>query len=126
VAVQADWLHHLRRSQIGLFVGKGPNCAGQLFFDGLGIPPPPSDIGPPVAERMLDASIGRLLPRRARTAHKGDTARPSSWAVVLACRRGAPRGRGMLRAGAGLVTIATRTANGRGHRRSRPNSSAMA
>ncbi|MGH8264783.1 MAG: NAD(P)H-hydrate dehydratase [Steroidobacteraceae bacterium] len=112
VAVQADCCITFAGLKIGLFVGKGPNCAGQLFFDGLGIPPAPADVGPPVAERMMDGSIGRLLPRRARTAHKGDHGR----VLIVGGGLGMPgaarlAGEACLRAGAGLVTIATRTAN---------------
>ncbi|HZF17619.1 MAG TPA: NAD(P)H-hydrate dehydratase [Steroidobacteraceae bacterium] len=112
VAVQADCCITFAGLKIGLFVGKGPNCAGQLYFDGLGIPPAPADIGPPVAERMMDAAIGRLLPRRARTAHKGDHGR----VLIVGGGYGMPgaarlAGEACLRAGAGLVTVATRAAN---------------
>lgn len=112
VAVEADCCITFVGLKIGLFVGKGPNCAGQLFFDGLGIPPAPADIGRPVAERMMDASIGQLLPRRARTAHKGDHGR----VLIVGGGLGMPgaarlAGEACLRAGAGLVTIATRTVN---------------
>jgi NAD(P)H-hydrate epimerase len=112
VAVQADCCISFVGLKIGLFVGKGPNCAGQLFFDGLGVPAAPADIGPPVAERMMDASIGRLLPRRARTAHKGDHGR----VLIVGGALGMPgaarlAGEACLRAGAGLVTVATRSAN---------------
>jgi NAD(P)H-hydrate epimerase len=112
VAVQADCCITFVGLKIGLFVGKGPNCAGQLFFDGLGVPPAPADIGPPVAERMMDASIGRLLPRRARTAHKGD----HGHVLIVGGGLGMPgavrlAGEACLRAGAGLVTIATRAVN---------------
>ncbi len=111
-AVQADACISFVGLKIGLFVGKGPNCAGQLFFDDLGVPPAPPDIGPPVAERLMDASIGRLLPRRARTAHKGDHGR----VLIVGGGIGMPgavrlAGEACLRAGAGLVTVATRTLN---------------
>ncbi len=112
VAVQADSCITFAGLKIGLFVGKGPNCAGQLYFDGLGIPPAPSDIGPPVAERLMDSAIGRLLPRRARTAHKGD----HGSVLIIGGGYGMPgaarlAGEACLRAGAGLVTVATRAAN---------------
>jgi NAD(P)H-hydrate epimerase len=112
VAVQADCCITFVGLKIGLFVGKGPNCAGRLFFDSLGVPPAPPDVGPPVAERLMDASIGRLLPRRARTAHKGDHGRVLVVGGGLGMA-GAVRlaGEACLRAGAGLVTIATRAAN---------------
>ena len=111
-AVQADCCISFVGLKIGLFVGKGPNCAGQLFFDGLGVPPAPPDIGPPIAERMLDSSILRLLPRRARTAHKGD----HGHVLIVGGGLGMPgaarlAGEACLRAGAGLVTVATRAAN---------------
>jgi NAD(P)H-hydrate epimerase len=112
VAVQAECCITFVGLKIGLFVGKGPNCAGHLYFDALGVPPPPADIGAPVAERMMDASIGRLLPRRARTAHKGDHGR----VLIVGGGLGMPgairlAGEACLRAGAGLVTIATRGVN---------------
>jgi NAD(P)H-hydrate epimerase len=112
VAVQADCCITFVGLKIGLFVGKGPDCAGRLFFDGLGVPPAPPDVGPPVAERLMDASIGRLLPRRVRTAHKGDHGRVLIVGGGLGMA-GAARlaGEACLRAGAGLVTIATHAAN---------------
>ena len=92
----------------GLFTGAGPDCCGRIHFSALGIPAVvySSEV---LSARRIDwrQQASALAPRR-RAAHKGDFghvlviggAAGMSGAVRLA-------GEGALRAGAGLVTVAT-------------------
>lgn len=96
----------------GLFTGAGPEFCGEIHFAGLGIPA--SLYGREIlAARRLDwAKIASQVPRRPRDAHKGDLghvlvvggAPGFSGAARLA-------GEGALRAGAGLVSVATHPAH---------------
>jgi len=92
----------------GLFLGEGPDHVGQLSFAGLGI-----DSRVPAVEPVLRRAEGRLLgqwlPPRRRAAHKGDHGR----VLLIGGGPGMPgavrlAGEAALRAGAGLVTVATR------------------
>jgi ADP-dependent NAD(P)H-hydrate dehydratase / NAD(P)H-hydrate epimerase len=91
----------------GLFIGDGPEFAGAVYFDDLEVTPPPSQDFSPRLERILDSEIVRALPRRRRSAHKGDFGR-----VLIAgsgvSMPGATRlaGEACMRVGAGLVTVA--------------------
>ncbi len=108
VAVRADTTITFVAHKTGLFLGDGPEFAGRVLLDNLGIEAPPGPQGDPVMERMNEADIARALPRRNRAAHKGDFGRVlivggapgMAGAVRLA-------GEACLRGGAGLVTIAT-------------------
>lgn len=98
--------------KLGCFQGAGPDLAGVLEFDPLDTPSPPAGLIAPVAARIDPALIQRVLPRRRRTAHKGD------FGHVLIVgggsgMAGAARlcGEACLRSGAGLVTVATRAAH---------------
>jgi hydroxyethylthiazole kinase-like uncharacterized protein yjeF len=96
----------------GLFTGAGPDCCGDIYFDGLGVPAAifAREI---LAARRLDwaKTSDQGAPRR-RDAHKGD------FGHVLVVG-GAPgfsgaarlAGEGALRAGAGLVSVATHPAH---------------
>jgi NAD(P)H-hydrate epimerase len=92
----------------GCFTARGPACCGALHFDGLAVPPAiyASEV---LSARRVDWRKEReLLPPRAADAHKGTAghvlvvggAPGTSGAARLA-------GEAALRAGAGLVTIAT-------------------
>ena len=96
----------------GLFTGAGPACCGDVYFDGLGVPAViyASEI---LAARRLDwAKVSDQVEPRRRDAHKGD------FGHVLVVG-GAPgfsgaarlAGEGALRAGAGLVSVATHPAH---------------
>lgn len=96
----------------GLYLGAGPEHAGTILFSALGVPL--GRIGHVAPRlRLFDAADrASLLPRRARAAHKGDFGH-----VLVAGGNhgmgGAARlaGEAALRAGAGLVTVATRPGN---------------
>ncbi len=111
-AVRADTTITFVAPKTGLFVGDGPEFAGQVLCADLGVTPPPGEAGKPVLERIDASEIARALPRRARAAHKGDFGR----VLIVA---GAPgmagaarlAGEACLRSGAGLVTIATSPEN---------------
>lgn len=108
VAVRADLTLSFIGLKQGLFTGVGPDCCGKIHFTALGIPAVVYG-GEILSARRLDwqQQASTLAPRR-RAAHKGDFghvlivggAPGMSGAVRLA-------GEGALRAGAGLVTIAT-------------------
>lgn len=92
----------------GLFTGRGPDHCGALRFASLGVPAAVYARTLPAARRMDWAKAQGLLPARRRCAHKGD------FGHVLVVggapgMSGAPRlcGEAALRAGAGLVTVAT-------------------
>ncbi|QIK38208.1 NAD(P)H-hydrate dehydratase [Caldichromatium japonicum] len=94
--------------KLGLFVGSGPEYRGEVQFSGLGVPARlyASEIAAAVRSDWARAST--LLPHRSPLMHKGDCghvliiggAPGMAGAVRLA-------GEAALRAGAGLVTIAT-------------------
>ncbi len=92
----------------GFFLGRGPEHVGRLVCDDLDIPAAAFGASRGVLKRITDAELRRALPRRPRTANKGDNGR-----VLIvaggAGMAGAARlaGEAALRAGAGLVTIAT-------------------
>jgi NAD(P)H-hydrate epimerase len=96
--------------KLGYYLGEGPDHLGRLYFDGLGVPETPTIAT--AARRIDTAAIARLLPPRHRSAHKGNHGHVlvigggpgMGGAVRLA-------GEAALRVGAGLVTVATCTAN---------------
>ena len=111
-AVRADCTVTLVAAKRGLLTGAAPDCVGALHFDGLGLPEAAYELVPADCTRMATARELAALPARRRGAHKGafghvlvaggDTGMPG--AVALAARAAQ-------RAGAGLVSIATRPAH---------------
>jgi NAD(P)H-hydrate epimerase len=97
----------------GLFLRNGPEHAGRLLFDDLEVSPPEDDAHfRPLIERMGEGEIARALPRRARESNKGDFGR----VLLVGGGPGMPgavrlAGESCLRAGAGLVTVATARGN---------------
>ena len=92
----------------GFFLGRGPEHVGRVVCDDLDIPPSAFDGAAGVLRRITEAELKGALPRRARTANKGDHGR----VLVIAGGAGMPgaarlAGEAALRAGAGLVTLAT-------------------
>ncbi|NND59291.1 MAG: NAD(P)H-hydrate dehydratase [Gammaproteobacteria bacterium] len=98
--------------KLGLFTGEAPCFTGAVVFDDLGIPGKLAEALPVAANRITASHIASLLPRRRRTAHKGDFGNVlvvggdtgMAGAVRLAAEAA-------LRAGAGRVTVATRPGN---------------
>lgn len=92
----------------GLLTGRGPALTGELRFDGLGAPASVYE-SPAALAKLLAASDLQQLGRRARDAHKGlhghvlvvGGDHGMAGAVALTAETA-------LRAGAGLVTVATR------------------
>ena len=111
-AVRADLTVTFIGRKLGLHTGQGPACTGPVVFDALEVPAAVyGDIAP--LARLLDAGdLRRWLPPRPRTAHKGDNGHVlviggdagTIGAVLLAARAA-------LRAGAGLISVATRAAH---------------
>ena len=107
-AVDADLTVTFVGLKAGLFLGEAPNYCGAVRFAGLDIPESFRD-GIDVAFRRIDdATLRAALPRRARTSHKGD----NGHVLIVGGGEGMPgavrlAGEAALRAGAGLVSIAT-------------------
>ncbi len=96
----------------GLFTGQGPACCGEVHFADLDVPP---DIYPalhPACWRYAGDDLPTLLPRRSRSAHKGHFGHVLVIGGELGMA-GAARmaGEAAARCGAGLVSVATRTAH---------------
>ncbi len=115
-AVRADLTVTFVGRKLGLYLGEGPAHAGIVEFSDLGIPPAVVEragLAGQARLRLFTAGeLPRLLPRRTATAHKGNFGHVlivggnhgMSGAVRLA-------GEAALRAGAGLVSVATRPAH---------------
>lgn len=107
-AVRADVTLSFVANKLGLWNGQAADHCGRRIHDGLGIPAALHATQTPRAQLLTAASLQRL-PRRRRTAHKG----LSGHVLVVGGNLGMAgaallAGRAALRAGAGLVTLATR------------------
>jgi ADP-dependent NAD(P)H-hydrate dehydratase / NAD(P)H-hydrate epimerase len=96
----------------GLFVGDGPDFAGNVFFDHLEIAPPATEAFRPRLTRIVEGEVARALPPRERAANKGDFGR----VLIVGSGIGMPgatrlAGEACLRVGAGLVTVAVAPEN---------------
>ena len=111
-AVLADCTVSFVAARRGLLTGAGPDCAGQIRFDGLGVPDAAYDEVPADCARLsLELERSRLA-WRPRGAHKGTFGR----LLVAGGEMGMPgaaalAARAAARAGAGLVHVATRAAH---------------
>jgi hydroxyethylthiazole kinase-like uncharacterized protein yjeF len=110
--VRADCTVTFVGLKTGLFIGNGPEFAGTVFFDDLEIDPDQAGAPPARLERILDTTLQKALPRRARSAHKGDFGR----VLIVGGGVGMPgavrlAGEACLRVGAGLVTVAVAPEN---------------
>ncbi|MBJ7275577.1 NAD(P)H-hydrate dehydratase [Marinobacter salarius] len=109
-AIRADVTVTFIGLKAGLFTGQGAECGGDVLFESLDTDDWASESGQqPLARRVDWQSIRSVIPRRSRAAHKGRFGH----VLVVAGDRGFG-GAGLLaaeaaaRAGAGLVTLATR------------------
>ncbi len=96
----------------GFYLNAGPDHVGRVVFDGLGIPPEELGGFQPAFALFRPNDLAEVLPARPATAHKG------LFGHVLVVggnhgMAGAVRmaGEAALRGGAGLVTVATRSAH---------------
>ena len=111
-AVRADLTVTFVGLKQGLFLGRGPACRGDLRFSDLEIEPACYTGKAVELQRITSARVAALLPRRSRTAHKGDFGH----VLVVGGGVGMPGavvlcGEAALRAGAGRVSVATDTSH---------------
>jgi NAD(P)H-hydrate epimerase len=94
--------------KLGFYLGDGPNHTGIVLFDDLELPAEATEFVPPSALRIDEDVVAYLLPRRRRTTHKGQQGSVLIIGGGIGMA-GAARmaGEAALRAGAGLVTVAT-------------------
>ena len=107
-AVKADMTVTFVGLKAGLFLDCAPDYCGELLYEGLEIPDECRAGVNPEFRRIDDALMRDTLPQRRRTAHKGDFGH----VLVIGGGEGMPGavrlcGEAALRAGAGLVSIAT-------------------
>ncbi len=91
----------------GLFVGDGPEHAGEILFDGLRVAGNGA-VGPPVLLRLTNEDLERVLPQRPRQSHKSQFGR----VLIVGGGAGMPgavrlAAEAALRVGAGLVSVAS-------------------
>nr|MBA3565168.1 NAD(P)H-hydrate dehydratase [Gammaproteobacteria bacterium] len=120
-AVRADMTLSFIGLKLGCFLGAGPDCVGELLFDDLGVPPVIHARLTGALERLTPACLSETLRPRRRGTHKGE----QGHALVIgggAGMGGAIRltAEATLRAGAGLVTVATEPDNARTVTATRP------
>jgi hydroxyethylthiazole kinase-like uncharacterized protein yjeF len=111
-AVEADLTVSFVGLKQGLFLGAGPEHTGELVYEDLDIDAIPADRVEPTLQIFGADDFAELMPRRPRTAHKGD----HGHVLVIGGNTGmggAVRlaGEAALRGGAGLVSVATRPDN---------------
>ncbi len=108
-AIQADATITFIALKQGLFTGQGPRYCGAVLFDDLGVPPAIYSAIHPACRRYAGADLTDLLPRRPRSAHKGNHGHVlvvgGELGMAGAARMAAEAA---ARCGAGLVSIATR------------------
>jgi NAD(P)H-hydrate epimerase len=96
----------------GLFLGAGPEYAGVVLLDDLGVVAPVLPEFAPLMRRIDEGEIAAALPRRPRESHKGSNGR----VLIVGGGAGMPGAVRMaamaaLRVGAGLVTVAAAEEN---------------
>lgn len=106
-AVRAELTLSFVAFKSGTFVGAGPDHAGVVLLDDLGIVPPVRPEFVPLMRRIDESELAQNLPKRARDSHKGTSGR----VLIVGGGPGMPgaarlAGEAALRVGAGLVTIA--------------------
>jgi NAD(P)H-hydrate epimerase len=108
-AVEAQMTATFVGMKTGLLTGRGPALCGDVVYHSLDVPDIVFDDVPVKARRITDAALVDALPVRPRDAHKG----LSGHVLVVGGGQGMPgaarlAGEAALRAGAGLVSVATR------------------
>lgn len=111
-AIDADATVTFVGLKTGLYLGAGPDRAGRLHFSALGVPASAREGVTPELRILTAAGVAARLPRRPRQSHKGDFGH----VLVVGGAAGMPgsvrlAGEAALRAGAGLVSVATAAAN---------------
>src|SRR5688572_16186686 len=111
-AVRADITLSFVGLKSGLYLGRGPEHAGVVLLDDLGVVAPAQPEFTPLMRRIDESEIAAALPRRAREAHKGSSGR----VLIVGGGPGMPgavrmAGIAALRVGAGLVTVAAAAEN---------------
>ncbi len=108
-AIKADITLTFIGLKQGLFTHKGPSVVGQVACDTLDLPAAAFATVTPTVELLDYSALKHLLPQRPRDAHKGDHGHVlvigGDYGMGGAVRMAAEAA---LRAGAGLVTVATR------------------
>ena len=106
-AVRACETVTFHRPKPGLYLGQGPDCAGEITVADIGLTAPEAAaLDDADGMRVLERGE-RLLPPRAKTAHKGSFGRVVLWAGSRGMAGAAAiAATAALRAGAGLVTVA--------------------
>ena len=107
-AVRADLTVTFVGLKQGMFLAEGPEHCGEIRFSDLDIDVACYANAPEAFKRIAASRVSSFLPRRSRSAHKGDFGH----VLVVGGGRGMPGavllcGEGALRAGAGRVSIAT-------------------
>lgn len=108
-AVRANKTITFIGNKVGLYTGDGVDCAGEIVLDTLNVRTQSEDVMAPLASLQDHSDLSIWLPRRVRNSHKGTYGHVlviggdsgMSGAALLA-------GQGALRAGSGIVTLATR------------------
>ncbi len=108
IAVAADLTVTFVGLKAGLFAGEGAELSGTIVFDGLDVPEHCRPHAEALCRRISRRVLRRCLKRRLRGAHKGDFGH----VLIVGGGEGMPgavrlAGEAALRAGAGLVSIAT-------------------
>ena len=106
-AVRAEVTACFVALKCGLFVGSGPDHAGEVLLEDLGVVPPGLPEFTPLLRLISEMELAASLPRRARDSNKGTHGR----VLIVGGGHGMPgalrlAGEAALRAGAGLVTVA--------------------
>ncbi len=106
-AVRADVTVCFVGLKSGLFLGAGPEHAGVVLLEDLGVVAPSTSAFTPMLRRIDEAELAQHLPRRSRESHKGSHGR----VLVIGGGAGMPgalrlAAEAALRVGAGLVTAA--------------------
>ena len=109
LAVKADLTVTFIGLKQGLLTGEAPDYCGKLVFEDLGVPGLTYEHVTPSGRRLDRDYVATVLPPRRRTAHKGDAGHVlvvgGDYGMAGAARMA---GEAAARAGAGLISVATR------------------